>query len=196
VTTEIAPAVTRGRPRDLDLRDLVLSSAARQLEKVGFAAMTMEGIVAETGVAKRTLYRWWPSKAAVIGEAILAGFLPVPEYRIEHTTDVWADLSTWLHQAAMSVRGPYGDVLRAAAAIGAADATLAESMSAGFAAPARANLLERFGAGVEDGQLSAKADLDAVVDVLMALVLFTGVNREDTGRIEAALAIIRSGISA
>jgi AcrR family transcriptional regulator len=178
------------------LREVVLSSAARQLETVGFAAMTMEGIVADTGVAKRTLYRWWPSKAAVVGEAILAGFIPVPDYRIERTTDVWADLSVWLHQAATSVRGPYGEVLRAAAAIGAADGTLGESMSTVFAAPARANLLERFRAGVGEGQLSAEVDFQSVVDVLMAIVLFIGVNREDTGRIEAALAIIRSGISA
>jgi hypothetical protein len=69
-------------------------------------------------------------------------------------------------------------------------------MSAGFAAPARANLLERFRAGVDDGQLSAAADFEAAVDVLMAIVLFIGVNREDTGRIEAAISIIRSGISA
>jgi len=196
VTAQIAPAVTRGRPRDLELRDLVLSSAARQLETVGFAAMTMEGIVADTGVAKRTLYRWWPSKASVVGEAILAGFIPVPDNQIERTEDLWADLSVWLHQAAISVRGPYGEVLRAATAISAADATLGDSMSAGFAAPARSNLLERFRMGVADGQLLEEADFEAVVDVLMAMVLFIGVNRQDTGRIEAVLSIIRSGISA
>jgi len=195
VTAHIAPAVSRGRPRDLELRDLVLSSAARQLETVGFAAMTMEG-VADTGVAKRTLYRWWPSKASVVGEAILAGFIPVPDNQIERTEDLWADLSVWLHQAAISVRGPYGEVLRAATAISAADATLGDSMSAGFAAPARSNLLERFRMGVADGQLLEEADFEAVVDVLMAMVLFIGVNRQDTGRIEAVLSIIRSGISA
>ena len=196
MTAHIAPAVSRGRPRDLELRDLVLSSAARQLETVGFAAMTMEGIVADTGVAKRTLYRWWPSKASVVGEAILAGFIPVPDNQIERTEDLWADLSVWLHQAAISVRGPYGEVLRAATAISAADATLGDSMSAGFAAPARSNLLERFRIGVADGQLLEEADFEAVVDVLMAMVLFIGVNRQDTGRIEAVLSIIRSGISA
>lgn len=196
MTAHIAPAVSRGRPRDLELRDLVLSSAARQLETVGFAAMTMEGIVADTGVAKRTLYRWWPSKASVVGEAILAGFIPVPDNQIERTEDLWADLSVWLHQAAISVRGPYGEVLRAATAISAADATLGDSMSAGFAAPARSNLLERFRMGVADGQLLEEADFEAVVDVLMAMVLFIGVNRQDTGRIEAVLSIIRSGISA
>ena len=196
MTAHIAPAVSRGRHRDLELRDLVLSSAARQLETVGFAAMTMEGIVADTGVAKRTLYRWWPSKASVVGEAILAGFIPVPDNQIERTEDLWADLSVWLHQAAISVRGPYGEVLRAATAISAADATLGDSMSAGFAAPARSNLLERFRMGVADGQLLEEADFEAVVDVLMAMVLFIGVNRQDTGRIEAVLSIIRSGISA
>ena len=196
MTAHIAPAVSRGRPRDLELRDLVLSSAARQLETVGFAAMTMEGIVADTGGAKRTMYRWWPSKASVVGEAILAGFIPVPDNQIERTEDLWADLSVWLHQAAISVRGPYGEVLRAATAISAADATLGDSMSAGFAAPARSNLLERFRMGVADGQLLEEADFEAVVDVLMAMVLFIGVNRQDTGRIEAVLSIIRSGISA
>ena len=163
---------------------------------MGFAAMTMEGIVADTGVAKRTLYRWWPSKAAVDRRGDPGRLHPRSGQPIERTDDIWADLSVWLHQAATSVRGPYGEVLRAAAAIGAADATLGESMSAGFAAPARANLLERFRAGVGDGQLSAEADFETVVDVLMAMVLFIGVNRDDTGRIEAALAIIRSGISA
>jgi hypothetical protein len=67
----------------------------------------------------------------------------VPDNQIERTEDLWADLSVWLHQAAISVRGPYGEVLRAATAISAADATLGDSMSAGFAAPARAILLER-----------------------------------------------------
>jgi hypothetical protein len=142
------------------------------------------------------LYRWWPSKASVVGEAILAGFIPVPDNQIERTEDLWADLSVWLHQAAISVRGPYGEVLRAATAISAADATLGDSMSAGFAAPARAILLERFRIGVADGQLLEEADFEAVVDVLMAMVLFIGVNRQDTGRIEAVLSIIRSGISA
>jgi hypothetical protein len=41
-----------------------------------------------------------------------------------------------------------------------------------------------------------EVDFESVVDVLMAMVLFIGVNRQDTGRIEAVLSIIRSGISA
>jgi AcrR family transcriptional regulator len=157
--------------------------------------MTMEGIISDTGVAKRTLYRWWPSKTSVVGEAILAGFIPVPDSQIEHTADLWADLSGWLHQASISVRGPYGEVLRAAAAIGAADMHLGDSMSAAFAAPARANLMERFRRGVEDGQIFAEANFEAAVDVLMAMVLFIGINRDDTGRLEATLSLIRSGIS-
>jgi AcrR family transcriptional regulator len=171
-----------------------LTAASRQLEKIGFAAMTMEGILADTGIAKRTLYRWWPNKAAVVAEAILDGFVPVPENRLAHTGDVWDDLGQWLENVAVSVRGPYGEVLRAATAIGATDAALGESLTNAFARPARTDVIERLQAAAERGQVSDHADLDSVVDLLMAIIVYVGVSRADVARIPGALGIIRSGI--
>ena len=184
----------RGRPRDPQLRAQVLSAASRQLEDAGYAAMTMEGILADSGIAKRTLYRWWPSKAAVVAEAILDGFVSVPENRIAHTDDVWDDLGHWLEAVAVSVRGSYGEVLRAATAIGATDAALGESLTNAFARPARADVIARLQAAAEHGQVSEEADLDAVVDLLMAIIVYVGVSRDDVTRIPAALGVIRSGV--
>ena len=195
VSAEQQPSDTRrGRPRDPQLRALVLTAASRQLENIGYAAMTMEGILADTGIAKRTLYRWWPNKAAVVAEAILDGFVSVPENRLAHTSDVWDDLARWLENVAVSVRGSYGEVLRAATAIGATDAALGESLTNAFARPARADVIERLEAAAERGQVSQHADLDAVVDLLMAIIVYIGVSRDDAARIPGALGIIRSGI--
>ncbi|MFF1876885.1 TetR/AcrR family transcriptional regulator [Leifsonia sp. NPDC058230] len=184
----------RGRPRDPQVRAQVLTAASRQLEGVGYTAMTMEGILADTGIAKRTLYRWWPSKAAVVAEAILEGFVPVPENRIAHTEDVWDDLRDWLEAVAVSVRGSYGEVLRAATAIGATDAPLGESLTNAFARPARADVIARLQTAVERGQVSPGADLDAVVDLLMAIIVYIGVSRDDAARIPGVLGVIRLGI--
>ncbi|GAA1444213.1 TetR/AcrR family transcriptional regulator [Leifsonia poae] len=195
VSAEQEPSGTRrGRPRDPQLRAQVLTAASRQLENAGYTAMTMEGILADTGIAKRTLYRWWPSKAAVVAEAILEGFVSVPENRIAHTEDVWEDLRNWLESVAVSVRGSYGEVLRAATAIGATDAALGESLTNAFARPARADVIARLQAAAKRGQVSPGADLDAVVDLLMAIIVYIGVSRDDAARIPGALGVIRLGI--
>lgn len=189
------PSTGRGRPRDPRLRTLVLTAASNQLASKGFSAMTMEGILAETGVAKRTLYRWWPSKSSVVAEAIVGGFIQVPDNKILHTADIWQDLTSWLQTVAIAIRGPYGEVLRAAAAISADDPALGESLSEAFAVPARANLIERLQSAANQGQISVQSNLGAVTDLLMAIITFVGITRDDVDRIGAALEVIRSGIA-
>ena len=44
-------------------------------------------------------------------------------------------------------------------------------------------------------QITPEADLDAVIDLLMAMIVFVGVSRDDIDRIPATLRIIRSGIT-
>ena len=56
----------RGRPRSEASRLKVLTAAARLMVEGGFEHLTVEGIAAEAGVAKQTVYRWWGSKADVV----------------------------------------------------------------------------------------------------------------------------------
>src|SRR3954470_19214227 len=44
----------------------VLAAADDLLVEHGFAALTMEGIARRAGVAKQTIYRWWPCKAEIL----------------------------------------------------------------------------------------------------------------------------------
>src|SRR5690349_16431827 len=46
-------------------RARVLAATARILDRDGYARLTMERVAAESGAAKTTVYRWWPSKAAL-----------------------------------------------------------------------------------------------------------------------------------
>jgi AcrR family transcriptional regulator len=52
-------------------RQAVLSAADDLLAERGFAGVTIEGIAAKAGVAKQTIYRWWPSKTDVLMDAYL-----------------------------------------------------------------------------------------------------------------------------
>ena len=52
-------------------RRAIYDAALALVGEVGYARTTIEGIAARAGVGKQTIYRWWPSKAAVLLEAFL-----------------------------------------------------------------------------------------------------------------------------
>jgi len=186
----------RGRPRDPDVRVRVLTVAAAQLATIGFDAMTMEGLLEASGIAKRTLYRWWPTKSAVISDALLGGFLDVPQNDIPRTPDVWADLSTWLERAAVAMKGPYGEVLRTSVAISATDLSLAATLNEQYTMPARSDITERLSIAVIDGQVAGTANLEVIADLLLAVIAYAGLTRADTGQLPAVLQTLRVGIAA
>jgi AcrR family transcriptional regulator len=53
------------KPRKTRTRARVLRAAAQILERGGYSQLTMERVAAESGAAKTTLYRRWPTKAAL-----------------------------------------------------------------------------------------------------------------------------------
>ncbi|WP_413452591.1 TetR/AcrR family transcriptional regulator [Georgenia phoenicis] len=57
--------------RSEDARQAVLAAALELCEEIGYPRLTIEGIAARSGVSKKTIYRWWPSKGAVLLEAVV-----------------------------------------------------------------------------------------------------------------------------
>src|SRR6202050_4954633 len=69
--------------RSEEARMAVLEAADDLLVERGFASVTIEGIAARAGVAKQTIYRWWPSKTDILFEALTvdaAEFFTTPDH--------------------------------------------------------------------------------------------------------------------
>jgi AcrR family transcriptional regulator len=65
------PARSRpGRKRSEESRIAILAAALDLVGEVGYASLTIEGIAARSGAGKQTIYRWWPSKADVLLDAL------------------------------------------------------------------------------------------------------------------------------
>jgi AcrR family transcriptional regulator len=88
-------------------------AAVELAAQTGYAGLTIEGIAAHAGVGKQTIYRWWPSKADVLLEALPAiadVHVPVSDRGSYH-----ADLRAFL-QASYEMANRYPqipDLLRA-----------------------------------------------------------------------------------
>src|ERR1035438_4544036 len=97
-----------GFSRKTKTRERALSTASQILLRDGFARLTMERVAAEAGVAKTTLYRRWPTKAALCMELYLA--VAGRELQDPDTGDVASDLrhivNTVVRLQTRTVAGP------------------------------------------------------------------------------------------
>ena len=59
-----------GRPRDEHAREAILQAAYTLVRDRGYPSVTMADIAAEAGAGKQTIYRWWPSKSALVLDAL------------------------------------------------------------------------------------------------------------------------------
>jgi AcrR family transcriptional regulator len=63
-------AAGRGRPRSDRAREAILDATLGELTDHGFLGLGIEAIAQRAGVAKTTIYRWWPDKVALALDAL------------------------------------------------------------------------------------------------------------------------------
>lgn len=66
------PSPRRGRPRDPERSAAILDAAYRLLVDGGYASLTISKLAEAAEVSTATVYRWWPSKEAVVMDSYLA----------------------------------------------------------------------------------------------------------------------------
>ncbi|OIJ96786.1 TetR family transcriptional regulator [Streptomyces sp. MUSC 14] len=156
------PRPHTGRRRNEAARRAILDAALELLADADGAPVSVETIARAAGVGKQTLYRWWPSKGAVLLDALTdraAQDVPAPD-----TGSLREDLRALaVATFEASVRRPAGPALRTLVQEAARDAHLAELMRTFTRARRDAvrAVLER---GRERGELGADRDVDLLVD--------------------------------
>ncbi len=74
-------STVRSRRRGKELEHALYDAALAELAAVGYARLTMEGIAARARTGKAALYRRWPSKHALVHDALHYALPPLPEPR-------------------------------------------------------------------------------------------------------------------
>src|ERR671914_1251045 len=95
----------RGRPRDRALDDRILEQVIALLGSHGYAGLTLDELAARSGVAKTTVLRRWPSKAAVAAAGVER--LALQSVAVPDSGTLHGDLTGLLHGAGGTLaRGP------------------------------------------------------------------------------------------
>lgn len=162
---------TRGRRRSERSHQAIIAATQQLLVERGYAGVTIEGIAARAGVGKQTIYRWWPSRAALVLEAYLAGQDAVPPPRPARTVrnDVRA-LLRWL--VAVLAQPTGGRVLAGLVGDLQHDEDLAEGFHRAVVPARRAAMLTALERGRVRGEIREDADLELAVDALHGAVFY------------------------
>lgn len=159
-----------GRPRDEAARAAILKAANTILEEKGIGGFNIEAVAARAGVAKTTIYRWWPSKGALA----MAGFLAetAPKISYPNSGSALTDLISQLRRVAAVYAGKTGRMLRAILAEGQRDPNTMAAFIEGYARPRREEAKAILCAGVERGELRADIDLEVTLDALYGPIYY------------------------
>ncbi|MFD3721305.1 TetR/AcrR family transcriptional regulator [Streptomyces sp. NPDC058674] len=163
------PDATRRSDRS---RRAILDAALALVGEVGYNRLTIEAIAARAGVGKQTIYRWWPSKAAVLLDASLSlageaeaggGWTGFPD-----TGDLAADLKAVLRATVDEFNDEkYEAPARALAAAGATDPALGARFTEQLLEPQLALYEARLRTARDAGLLAPDTDLRLTVEMLL-----------------------------
>ncbi len=154
-----------GRPRSEESRQAILGSTLKLLrQQGGFHDLRIEAVASDAKVSKATVYRWWPTKAALVVDAFSAS--ADEELRFQDTGSLHRDISQQMHRVIRIFRSPRGKVLSALLAGGQSDPELLEAFRDRFLWPRRREAYQTLQRGIDRGELSPGVDLDLLLDSL------------------------------
>ncbi len=132
----------------------------------------MESVAVRAQVGKKTLYRRWPSKAALVAAAVLDAYGRGGSFGVPDTGDIRADLQSWLIEHAEFIADlSNAALIRALVAAAASSPSDNNALYERLSAPQHSGLMTRLRDGAASGELRADADLDAVANALIGTLL-------------------------
>lgn len=181
-----------GRPRDPDKDDAVRETVRRMLAADGYQRTTIPAVARAAGIGAPTIYRRWPTQAAMVESAIADRPWPAE-------LAAPAQFSDYLLILVRAVVGYFADAATRAAMPGLLVEYYREpSQYAGLVERTETPLREVFRAvhaeAVGIGECSARPAADALFDTIVGMAVYHGVLRDtaDDALIEQILDVVHA----
>ncbi|MDX3967036.1 MAG: TetR/AcrR family transcriptional regulator [Bradyrhizobium sp.] len=169
---EADSAPRRGRPRSIETSNAILESAYALMASTGLAATTIDAIARHSSVSKMTIYKWWPSREALLIDAFLhhaAQMLPLPPASFGSPAT-----RARRHAAAYAeaLQGEFGKVQLAVISECISKTGSAELFYARYLQFRRDALVEMIAAGQKDGSILAEGFPEDLYDAIYGSLFY------------------------
>lgn len=176
-----------GRPRNPKLDRAILSAALDLLAEEGYERMSVESIAQRAGVGKPTIYRRWPSKRAIVIDAV-ASLTEIADTPADGTVRerltafverLWSKAAHAHEDRTSLLSHLVGEIHRSP--------ELRDAVRSTFIADRRRQVKALLREGIETGEIDPDLDLEVAIDLvlspLLARKLLTGGRiSKDVGR--------------
>ena len=163
------------RTRDEAAQQRILRAARELVCDLGPRAVSIDAIADAAGVGKQTIYRWWPSRSAVVMDALIEMTDPEPA---DPPDSVRERIRLQMRRVARMFASRQGRLIREIVADAQGDADLAEAAGVEhlgrlrFLAHRRARGAATIARGISTGELRPDLDIEDALDVLYGPLWF------------------------
>jgi AcrR family transcriptional regulator len=168
----VESAPRRGRPRSIETTNAILESAYTLMATTGLAATTIDAVARHSNVSKMTIYKWWPSREALLIDAFLhhaAQMLPLPP--VSAGTPA-ARARRHAAAYAEALQGEFGKVQLAVISECISKTGSAELFYARYLQFRRDALVEMIATGQRDGGILAEAPAEDLYDAIYGSLFY------------------------
>src|SRR5215218_8481938 len=160
----------RGRPRSAETTNAILQSAYTLMATTGLAATSIDAVARDSNVSKMTIYKWWPSREALLIDAFLhhaSLMLPLPSAGLPAER-----LRSHAAAYAKALQGEFGRVQLAVISECISKTGTAEIFYERYLQYRRTALIELIAAGREDGSIGAAGAPEDLYDAIYGSLFY------------------------
>ena len=170
--------------------------SGRTAAELGYEGASVEGIARRAGVGKQTIYRWWPSKDAVVLEALDDRAVTINDF--PDSGDIVEDLRVPLVEVTEQLGGTeLGAAYQGFLAAAQSDAALSRTHLDRLIEPANAACRRRLALARERGEIRADVEDQTIIDLLWGPIyyrLLLHTRPLDPQQVDAALRVAFDGL--
>jgi AcrR family transcriptional regulator len=165
-----AATTRRGRPRSVETTNAILQSAYTLMATTGLAATSIDAVARHSNVSKMTIYKWWPSREALLIDAFLnhaSVMLPLsgsgnPATRLRRHAAAYAE----------ALLGEFGRVQLAVISECISKTGSAEIFYERYLWHRRTPIIEMIAAGQQDGSIGAVGAPEDLYDAIYGSLFY------------------------
>jgi AcrR family transcriptional regulator len=183
-----------GARRNPDSAEAIIEAAESVLLESGYGGFSIEAVARRARAGKPTIYRWWPSKAALLLEV----------YQRQKRDVVYPDkgplekdLLTFLKSLLRQWRDtPAGEIFRSIVAEAQSNASAADALAA-YSAERRKNTGKIIERAIARGEISSEVDPTVIADLVASYAwvhLLTGRLDEEDATLRQAVGAVVNGL--